>query len=92
MAHALLHADQRFTHHRPIVAGARLVAEQHVDGVRAMGGGAMITTRSEIFALGNSDSADSREPVATNAASHSASIAAGSAVCENIWTPRPNRL
>ena len=47
----VVHADQRFTHHRPIVAGDRLVAELHVDGVRAMGGGAMITTRSEIFGL-----------------------------------------
>ncbi|MUK02624.1 MaoC family dehydratase, partial [Vibrio cholerae] len=40
--------DQRFVHHRPIVAGDQLVAELHVDQVRAMGGGAMITTRSEI--------------------------------------------
>jgi acyl dehydratase len=64
-----VHADQRFTHHRPIVAGDRLVAELHVDGVRAMGGGAMITTRSEIFALGNSDSADVRELVATTTSS-----------------------
>ncbi|WP_411733704.1 MaoC family dehydratase N-terminal domain-containing protein [Paeniglutamicibacter sp.] len=44
----VVHADQRFTHHRPIVAGDELVAELHVDTVRAMGGGAMITTRSEI--------------------------------------------
>lgn len=44
----VVHADQRFTHHRPIVAGDRLVAELHVDQVRAMGGGAMLTTRAEI--------------------------------------------
>ena len=44
----VVHAEQRFTHHRPIVAGDRLVAELHVDQVRAMGGGAMITTRAEI--------------------------------------------
>lgn len=44
----VVHADQRFTHHRPIVAGDELVAELHVDTVRPMGGGAMITTRSEI--------------------------------------------
>ena len=47
----VVHADQRFVHHRPIVAGDQLVAELHVDGVRAMGGGAMITTRAEIFAV-----------------------------------------
>ncbi|MET1034811.1 MAG: MaoC family dehydratase N-terminal domain-containing protein [Arthrobacter sp.] len=44
----VVHADQRFTHHRPIVAGDALVTELHVDQVRAMGGGAMITTRAEI--------------------------------------------
>lgn len=44
----VVHADQRFVHHRPIVAGDQLVAELHVDSVRAMGGGAMITTRAEI--------------------------------------------
>ena len=44
----VVHADQRFTHHRPIVAGDELVTELHVDSVRAMGGGALLTTRSEI--------------------------------------------
>ncbi|MHA7277827.1 FAS1-like dehydratase domain-containing protein [Arthrobacter sp. HLT1-21] len=44
----VVHADQRFSHHRAIVAGDELVAELHVDTVRAMGGGAMITTRAEI--------------------------------------------
>jgi acyl dehydratase len=44
----VVHADQRFTHHRPIIAGDELVAELHVDQVRGMGGGAMITTRAEI--------------------------------------------
>ena len=58
----VVHADQRFTHHRAIVAGDRLVAELHVDGVRAMGGGAMITTRSEI-------STEAGEKVATTTSS-----------------------
>ena len=62
----VVHADQRFTHHRAIVAGDRLVAELHVDGVRAMGGGAMITTRSEIYAL---TGGDAREKVATTTSS-----------------------
>ncbi|NYE95349.1 acyl dehydratase [Psychromicrobium silvestre] len=44
----VVHAEQRFTHHRPIVAGDALQAELHVDAIRAMGGGAMITTRAEI--------------------------------------------
>ncbi len=44
----VVHADQRFIHHRPITAGDELVAELHVDAVRSMGGGAMITTRAEI--------------------------------------------
>ena len=44
----VVHADQRFTHHRPIIAGDELVAELHVDQVRSMGAGAMITSRAEI--------------------------------------------
>lgn len=47
----VVHADQRFIHHRAIVAGDQLVAELHVDQVRAMGGGAMITTRAEISTI-----------------------------------------
>lgn len=47
----VVHADQRFTHHRPIVAGDELVAELHVDSVRAMGDGALISTRAEISTL-----------------------------------------
>lgn len=44
----VVHAEQKFTHHRAIVAGDELRAELHVDTVRGMGGGAMITTRAEI--------------------------------------------
>ncbi|MFP5347398.1 MAG: MaoC family dehydratase N-terminal domain-containing protein [Actinomycetes bacterium] len=44
----IVHGDQRFRHHRPIVAGDRLVATLHVDSVRSMGGHSMVTTRSEI--------------------------------------------
>ena len=44
----VVHADQRFTHHRPIVAGDELKTEVHVDNVRVMGAGAMLTTREEI--------------------------------------------
>lgn len=54
----VVHAEQKFTHHHPIIAGDELVAELHVDSVRPMGGGAMITTRAEI-------SRTSGDPVAT---------------------------
>lgn len=54
----VVHGEQRFSHHRPIVAGDALRAELHVDSVRAMGGGIMISTRAEI-------STTAGEPVAT---------------------------
>lgn len=54
----VVHGDQRFTAHRPIVAGDRLTAVLHVDAVRVAGGHAMVTTRSEI-------SAADGEPVCT---------------------------
>src|SRR3712207_7020130 len=33
----VVHGEQRFVHHRPIVAGDRLVATVHVDGVDTRG-------------------------------------------------------
>ncbi|KAA9395243.1 MaoC family dehydratase [Kocuria coralli] len=47
----VVHADQRFTHHRPIVAGDELSAATTVDAVRALGAGAMVTFRTEITDL-----------------------------------------
>lgn len=44
----VVHADERFTHHRPIVAGDRLVPTLHVDAVTERGPLAMVTTRVEI--------------------------------------------
>lgn len=54
----VVHGEERFRHHRPIMAGDRLVAVLHVDSVRSTGGHAMVTTRVEI-------SADTGEPVST---------------------------
>lgn len=44
----VVHGEQTFRHHRPIVAGDRLVAVLHVESVRSAGGHSMVTTRSEI--------------------------------------------
>ena len=44
----VVHGEQTFQHHRPIVAGDRLVAVLHVDAVKQAGGHAMVTTRSEL--------------------------------------------
>lgn len=44
----VVHADQRFTHHRPIVAGDRLRTTVHVDSITERAGIAMVTTRAEI--------------------------------------------
>jgi acyl dehydratase len=54
----LVHGEERFRHHRPIVAGDRLVATAHVDTVREAGGHGMVTTRVEI-------ATESGDPVAT---------------------------
>lgn len=44
----VVHADERFTLHRPVVAGDRLRPTLHVDGVAVRGGLAMVTTRVEV--------------------------------------------
>lgn len=47
----VVHADERFTYHRPIFAGDELVTELHVDKIVARAGLTMVTTRAEIGAL-----------------------------------------
>jgi acyl dehydratase len=54
----VVHGEQAFTHHRPVVAGDELVATLHVDAVRSAGGHAMVTTRNEVTTVAG-------EPVAT---------------------------
>lgn len=44
----LVHGEERFTHHRPIVPGDRLVATLHVETVREVRGNGLLTTRVEI--------------------------------------------
>ena len=54
----VVHADERFTHHRPIHAGDRLVTVLHVDSIVERAGLAMISTRAEI-------ATEAGQPVAT---------------------------
>ena len=54
----VVHGEQTFQHHRPIVAGDRLVAVLHVDAIKQAGGHAMVTTRSEL-------ATEAGEPVCT---------------------------
>jgi acyl dehydratase len=54
----VVHAEERFTHHRPIVAGMRLRGEVHVDSLTERAGLAMVSTRTEI-------TDEAGEPVAT---------------------------
>ena len=44
----VVHAEERFSYARPVVAGDRLVATLHVDGVVERAGLAMVTTRVEM--------------------------------------------
>jgi acyl dehydratase len=54
----VVHAEERFTHHRPIVAGDLLRTTVHVDSVTERAGIAMVSTRAEI-------ADDAGAPVAT---------------------------
>jgi len=46
----VVHAEERFTHHRPIHAGDRLVTVLHVDAITERAGLSTVTTRCEITA------------------------------------------
>ncbi|GAB3359674.1 FAS1-like dehydratase domain-containing protein [Modestobacter lapidis] len=54
----VVHGEQRFTHHRPIRAGDRLVATASVAAVRSMAGNDMLTTRVDL-------ATEAGEPVCT---------------------------
>jgi len=44
----LVHGEQRFTHHRPVVAGARLVSTSTVTDIRVAGRNELLTLTTEI--------------------------------------------
>lgn len=48
----VVHAEERFTHHRPIHAGDELVTVLHVDAITERAGLSFVTTRCEIADAG----------------------------------------
>ena len=44
----VVHGEQRFSHHRPIRAGDRLVATTTIDAVRSVAGNDLLTTRVDV--------------------------------------------
>lgn len=44
----VVHGEESFVHHRPIVAGDALRVTLHVDAVKEIAGNSMVTTRNEI--------------------------------------------
>jgi len=44
----VVHGDQRFVHHRPIVAGDRLTVVASIDSARSVAGNDIVTIRSDI--------------------------------------------
>jgi acyl dehydratase len=60
----VVHADERFTHHRPIRAGDVLSTAVHVDSVTERGGISMVSTRAEITAADGAPVATVRSTLA----------------------------
>lgn len=44
----VVHGDQRFVHHRPIIAGDQLTCVVHIDSIRVLAGNDVIGLRTEI--------------------------------------------
>jgi acyl dehydratase len=44
----VVHGDQRFVHHRPIVAGDELFCVVHIDSIRVLAGNDVIGLRTEV--------------------------------------------
>lgn len=64
----VVHADERFVHHRPIVAGDEVVTVLHVDAVTERAGLAMVTTRCELAATDGTPLATVTSTLAVRAA------------------------
>ena len=60
----VVHAEERFTHHRPIVAGDRLRTTVHVDSITERAGITMVSTRAEIADDGGAPVATVRSTLA----------------------------
>lgn len=60
----VVHAEERFTHHRPIVAGDEITTVLHVDAIVERGGLAMVTTRCELADAAGSPVASVRSTLA----------------------------
>ena len=61
----VVHGEQKFLHHRPVVAGDRLVAVLNVDTIRSAGGHSMIVLRTEIGHEPGAPGSGDLEPVCT---------------------------
>lgn len=60
----VVHAEQRFTHARPVVVGDQLRAVATLESVKALGGNSMVTTRVDITEA-TAENADDAAPVCT---------------------------
>ncbi|MBD2758024.1 MaoC family dehydratase N-terminal domain-containing protein [Yimella sp. cx-573] len=54
----LVHGEESFTHHRPLVAGDEVTAATTVDRVRSAGGHSMVTLKTAITTLGGAPLCD----------------------------------
>ena len=77
----VVHGDQRFVHHRPIVAGDELVTVLHVVSITERAGLAMVSTRCDIYALpADADAATSQAAPSTEGAELVSSVSSTLAV------------
>lgn len=77
----VVHADERFVHHRPIVAGDELVTVLHVVSITERAGLAMVSTRCDIYALpADADAAASHAAPGTEGAELVSSVSSTLAV------------
>lgn len=44
----VVHADERFTHHRPLIAGDEIRTTIHIDAITSRAGVSLVTTRAEL--------------------------------------------
>ena len=75
----VVHREQSFRRHRPIVAGDRLVTTVHVDGIRSAAGNDILTTRSEVSTEGGEQVLTAMAVIVARGTASPAAGAAGTA-------------
>ena len=90
----VVHGEQRFTHHRPIRAGDRLVATTTIDAARTVAGNDLLTARVDLATEDGEAGLHRRCRCSSRGGRHDvrlADVAVGTELPEQVFRGHPRR-